>query len=95
MDARIDTKAVTGVDALPTTVVSDQALFLKTSGQHFVGYVLNAVDSVRFTMTAGANLDWQGFDRATGLGSLQGDVPFIDRLIHNDNTQKVEIGNQV
>lgn len=88
--ALIDARAVRSVTALPSTVVSGQALLL--DGQtHYWGYILGAVDSVQFTLTAGATDSQQGFDRATGLGSLSPDVFWIDRLWHNDDTQRMEL----
>ena len=89
VDARIETKAVLNVAALPTTVVQGQALLVDGS-EHYWGYILAAVDSVGFNLTPGSAMagDRLGFDRATGMGSLDADVPWIDRLWWNADHQR-------
>ena len=79
---------VRAVDALPSTVVDDEVVVV-AGRHHYIGRHVSGPQA--FRMTVGNSLSQQGFDRASGLGSISPDLPWLQRFWHNDDTQQVEM----
>ena len=89
VDARIALEAVRNVTALPSPVVFNQVILIRSTGDHYLGTTVPA-GSYDVTLTP-AGTDNVGYDRASHQGSIQPDRDWIDRVWHDSEAQRVVV----